>query len=221
MDNSAKRKRDLPAPPTTTATKVHERTRLEPTTRLRSRSRSTTSTISKSLSQLSISQGNPKKKKTASTHNTQQSNKEHKEQAMKSTEDYQPHYLKVPDRIFKQLLSHAIENGHKMVQCLDTKEKLDLIRETVEMKNNFDFKELQRQLWNAYYTLSTKDPNWELTITKAYAHQHNTCRMYRPLKSFFQQRRTKITQQIEQIRKQLQEYLSKIKTILSATATIH
>ena len=184
-----------------------------PVTRSRSRS---TSTISKSLSQLSIAQGNPKKKKTittttTTTNNNKQSNKKNNERSSKSAEDYQPHYLKVPDRILKQLLSDTIENGHLTVQCLDTKEKLDIIRQMVEMKNNFDFKELQRQLWNEYHTLSEKDPHWELSIKKGYARQHHTCRMYRPKKSFIQQRQTNITQQIEQIRKQLEEYSSKLK----------
>jgi hypothetical protein len=169
-----------------------------------------TSTISKSLSQLSISQGNPKKKKTITTDD--QLNRANNESLMNSTEKNKPSYLKVPDRIFKQLLSNAIDNGYKISQCLDTKEKLHCIRQIAEITNNFYFKDLQRQLWQEYYNLSLKhgDNNCELTVTKSYAHQHNTCRMYRPHKSFIEQRQTTITHQLQRIGNQLQENLLKL-----------
>jgi hypothetical protein len=166
----------------------------------------TTSILDKSLSQLSISQGNRKKKKTNG-----QLNNQNDELSMNSTEKYKPRYLKVPDRIFKQLLSNTIDNGHKVIQCLDTKEKLDFIRQITEMKNNLQFKELQRQLWQEYYNLSLKDPNWESTaVTQGYARQHNTCRMYKPKKSYIEQRRSTIAHQIQRINNELQENLFKL-----------
>jgi hypothetical protein len=173
----------------------------------------TTSILDKSFSQLSISQGNPKKKKTITTTTTtnDQLNNQNDELSMNSTEKYKPRYLKVPDRIFKQLLSNTIDNGHKVIQCLDTKEKLDFIRQITEMKNNLQFKELQRQLWQEYYNLSLKDHNWESTaVTQGYARQHNTCRMYKPKKSYIEQRRSTIAHQIQRINNELQENLLKL-----------
>ena len=178
MDTSIKRKRDFVA---------------------------STSTISKSLSLVSISQGNPKKNKTTND----RLNKENNELSIKSTEKYKPHYLKVPDRVFKQLLSNAIDSDKQIIQCLDTKEKLDFIRQMTEIKNSLQFKELQRQLWQEYYHLSLKDDSWESTVTRGYAHQHNTCRMYRPKKSYIAQRRTTIAHQIQQITNELGEYKKK------------
>jgi hypothetical protein len=171
----------------------------------------TTSILDKSLSQLSISQGNSKKKKTTTTTNDQIENNE---LSMNSTEKYKPaRYLKVSDRVFKQMLSNTINNGTKVIQCLDTPEKLHLVRKVTELTNNLCFQGLQRQLWKEYHDLSSKDNNWQLKITKGYAHQHNTCRMYRPQKSYIEQRQKTIEHQLQQTGNALRENLTKLQQI--------
>jgi hypothetical protein len=161
--------------------------------------------LDKSLSQLSISQRNPKKTKTTTN---DQLNNENKKSPINSTEQYRPRYLKVSDRIFKQLLSNAVDNGYQIIgQYLDTKEKLRCTRQTAEIVNNIYFKDLQRQLYEEYYKLSKNDEHWESTITNGYAHQHNTCRMSRPRKSYIEQRRTTIAHQLERLANELKENL--------------
>lgn len=166
----------------------------------------TTSILDKSFSQLSISQGNSKKKKTITTTTNDQI--ENNESSMNFTENFKPSYLKVPDRIFKQMLSSATENGSKIVQCLNTTEKLQFVRQLSELTNNFYFKDLQRQLWQEYHNISSKDiTNWESKITNQYANQHNTCRMYKPQKSSIEQHQKTIQKQLERIRNQLAEFI--------------
>ncbi|CAF1535561.1 unnamed protein product, partial [Adineta steineri] len=168
--------------------------------------------LDKPLSQLSISNRNPKKKKTTTTITTTtnpQLNDNNDDLLVNSSENYKPSYLKVSDRIFKQLLSNSIDNGHETISCLDTNEKLHFVRQMTEITNNLYFKDLQRQLWLEYYNSSIEDDNWESKITNRYAHQHNTCRMYKPKKSLIEQRQIKVARQIQEIGSELQDYLIK------------
>ncbi|CAF3937208.1 unnamed protein product [Adineta steineri] len=167
--------------------------------------------LDKPLNQLSISlrKKKKKKKKKTATRNVRLNNN-NDDLSMNSSENYKPSYLKVSDRIFKQLLSNSIDNGHETISCLYTNEKLHFVRQMTEITNNLYFKELQRQLWLEYYNISIKDDNWTSKITNGYAHQHNTCRMYRPKKSLIEQRRTKIACQTQEIQNELQTYSLKL-----------
>ncbi|CAF5229078.1 unnamed protein product, partial [Rotaria magnacalcarata] len=138
-------------------------------------------------------QHNSKKSKTTRTLTTTASSNisspiTENEENMNDVEQQKPHYLKVSDRIFKQLFANAIHNGSQLVQCFNTPEKIQRIREVTEITNNFHFKDFQEKLWQTYATISSTDNEWESKITKKFAHEHNTCRMYRPKKSFVQQR---------------------------------
>ena len=168
--------------------------------------------LDKPLSQLSISQGDPKRTKTiitiAATDN--QVNDEMNELSTSYVEQCKPRYLKVPDRNFKQMLSTAVVNGYNMVQCLNTNEKLHIVRHATEVTNNFYYKDLQRQLWQEYHDIGSKADNWESRTTKQYAHQHHTCRMYRPRKSYIEQRQKTIEHQLQQIGSELHEYLIRL-----------
>jgi len=183
----------------------------------------TTTILDKPLSQLSISPRKPKKTKktittppppaataTAITTTATIISNQENEPSTSCLEKFIPRYLKVPDRIFKQMLSNSIENGYLISRCLDGPEKLQFVRQITEMTNNLYFKDFQRQLWQEYYNLSSKDKNWVLKITKQYAHQHHTCRMYRPQKSFIEERQSTITHQIKRIGDELREHLIKL-----------
>ena len=164
------------------------------------------------LSQLSISQGDRKRKKvvtsTTMISNDKSMDKNH-QLPTNSLQNCKPrYYLNVSDRIFKQMLSNSIDNGHKLVQCLDNKEKLQFIRQMTEITHDLYFKNLQRQLWQEYYNRSLEDAdNWESKVTKQYAHQHNACQMYKPRKASIKQRQATIAQEITQKEKELHEYL--------------
>ena len=78
-----------------------------------------------------------------------------------SIKKFQPHYLTVSNEIFKQLLSDAIEGGDQLVQCLDTDEKLQVVRQMTEVTNNLHYFDLQQHLWQAYYNIGVKENLWE------------------------------------------------------------
>ena len=80
-----------------------------------------------------------------------------------------------------------------------------------EITNHLYYKDLQRQLWNQYADISSKDDHWESTIAKAYARQHHTSRMYRPKKSFIEQRRKRIDEQIKKLCEELDKNLDQLK----------
>ena len=162
------------------------------------------------FSQLSISQGDAKKQRATTPITTTAHTEPDSETSMCDMEQFKPRYLKVSDHVFRQILSNAIENGEKVVQCLDTTEKLHFVRRMTELTNNFYFINLQRQLWQEYHNLGSKNDNWESKTTKQWAHQHHTCRMYRPRKSQVEERRATIEHQMKQLGEELTRHLTQL-----------
>lgn len=72
---------------------------------------------------------------------------------------FQPHYLRVSDKKFKQMLSHVMEGdaGKTTIQSLEAHEKLPFVRRMMEVTNNVHYFDLQRQLWQVYYTLNLQE----------------------------------------------------------------
>ncbi|CAF3822040.1 unnamed protein product [Rotaria sp. Silwood1] len=170
----------------------------------------TTSILEQPFSQLSISQEDVKDNNTTTIFVHNEVNNVNNDSTNNYEENFKPHYLKVSDRVFKRMLAEAIADGSKLVQCLNTPEKLYAVRELTEITNNFYHKDFQQKLWHEYYTISYQDRNWETKITKKFAHENNTCRMYRPNKTYIQERQGTIKNQKERIGKQLHECLTKL-----------
>ena len=145
--------------------------------------------MDRSFSELSLTQRNSiKKKKKAVTTTTIELNKstvqelstvvlddgDHQQETNREEEDdrplstnsvqnFKPQYLKVSDRIFKQMLLNAIQGGDTIVKCLDTNEKIQIVRRMTEVTNNLEYFDLQRHLWQDYYNLGIKENMWEST----------------------------------------------------------
>ncbi|CAF3912234.1 unnamed protein product [Rotaria sp. Silwood1] len=150
--------------------------------------------VSRSFSQLSISQGNkPKRnKRTTTTTTTDETNnqlvkvvngqnqKENDNELlpMNSIQRFKPSYLKISDQGFKQMLSNGIDNGDEIIQCLNTDEKLQCVRQMTEKTNTIYYLDLQRQLWRDYYDHGMKENQWAPRVSKSFAKQHYTCRTY-------------------------------------------
>ncbi|CAF4617149.1 unnamed protein product [Rotaria sp. Silwood2] len=104
-------------------------------------SKQSSSTIDKSLSQLSISQPSPKKQKTINNQVNQieqvttngtsrKENSKSKKQIDHSNDNSSiPDYLKVSNRIFRQMLIGSLEGADKIVKRLNTSEKINYIRQ--------------------------------------------------------------------------------------------
>lgn len=171
-------------------------------------------TLDKSFTQLSISQDSSKKTIISSedsvTLQNPMNNDDKQESIISCLEKFKPRYLKVSDRVFKRILADGIENGFKLVECLNTTEKLHIVREITEITNNLYFKDFEQKLWQDYYNISLKDNNWKSKITRKFAKRNNIHRRHTPSQSYIQERLTIISKQKELIRNQLQEYLTKL-----------
>ncbi|CAF1321011.1 unnamed protein product, partial [Rotaria sp. Silwood1] len=169
-----------------------------------------TSLLEEPFSQLTISQEDMNNTNTTATfvHNAIRNTEN--DSTNNYLENFKPHYLKVSDRIFKRMLAEAIPEGSKLVQCLNTPEKIYVVRELTELTNNFYHKDFQEKLWHEYNTISSQDQNWGKKITKKFAFQNNTCQMYRPNKTYIQQRQATIAKQKTRIGNQLNECLNNL-----------
>jgi hypothetical protein len=94
------------------------------------------------------------------------------------------------------MLADAIQDGDQIVQCLNTKEKLQFIREITEVTNNLQYIDLQRHLWDDYSNLGMKEDVWALRVSKSYAEEHQTCRRYGFPKHIVEQRQQTIQHQL-------------------------
>ncbi|CAF3146869.1 unnamed protein product [Rotaria sp. Silwood2] len=187
--------------------------------------------VGRSFSQLSISEINPKKSKSTTANNPansdmsnvvtdaneklqqQQPKKQEQDKELLSTKpvkQFKPSYLKVCDKIFKQMLSNAIENGNEIVQCLNSDEKLQFVRQMTETTNNLYYFDLQRQLWREYFDLGMKESQWAPQVSKSFAKQHHTCRTYGFRKHIIEQRLQTIARQFQRTINELQQYITQL-----------
>ena len=179
--------------------------------------------VNRSFSQLSISQ--PMKKKKKSTTNNNQSNRRasnadsdhrnNRDQLQKDNDSsstnhitkFKPRYLRTSDKIFKQMLSNELEHSDNTIQCLDTKAKIQFVRQMTEATNDVYYFDLQRQLWQAYYDTGAREGVSTSRLPKSFAKQHHTCRTYGFPKHIIEKRQNEINQQLKQAIDILQQYL--------------
>ena len=183
--------------------------------------------VNKSLSQLSISHENPIKKiklkntssnnnlskelKDLDQNNQQQRQQEKAKQSVNYIQKFTPGYLNVSDKVFKEMLSTAIKDGDKVVQSLDTNEKLQFVRQITEVKNNLQYINLQRQLWQDYYNVSMKEGGeWAPKLSLSHAKQLHTCRTYGFPKHIIEARQKTIQHQLQRTTNELQQHLRKL-----------
>jgi hypothetical protein len=124
---------------------------------------------------------------------------------------FQPRYLTVSDQIFKQLLSNAMEGADQLVQCLDTDEKLQVVRQLTEVTNNLHYFDLQQHLWQAYYNIGIKENLWASPATDVSTsdktNQVNPSRSYFVPKKLVEERQQRVIWQKQRTINELQECL--------------
>ena len=121
--------------------------------------------------------------------------------------EFKPRYLRISDKMFKQMLSNEIEHDDNTTQCLNTKEKIEFVRHMTEATNNLYYFDLQRQLWQAYDDIGKKGGVWMFRVSKSFAKQHRTCRSYGFAKHIIDKRQNKINQQFKQAIDSVQQYI--------------
>ncbi|CAF3076450.1 unnamed protein product [Rotaria sp. Silwood2] len=171
--------------------------------------------MNKSLSQLSISQYCVKKVKedNAKDKNSSVISKKKDNQQNGSIAglafNLLPRYLTVFDRTLKQTLS-TIENANLIIPWLDTQEKLKSFRELAHVVNMLHYFNLQRDLWQAYYSVDMKGDGWATHISRSTAKEHRTCATYGRSQKLVEQRLSTIEHQLKRTAKELERLLSQL-----------
>ncbi|CAF1385241.1 unnamed protein product [Adineta steineri] len=112
------------------------------------------------------------------------------------------------------MLSNAIKDDHKTIQSIDTKEKIQFLREMTELTNNLYYFDLQRQLWQEYLNMSLKEDNIHglRQLSKSDAKELNTGYMWGFPKHVIEKRQNTIVHQIQRTINELNQYLIQLNT---------
>ena len=105
------------------------------------------------------------------------------------------------------MLSNEIEHDDNTIQWLDTKEKIEFVRQMTEAPNNLYYVDLQRQLWQAYDDIGMKEGVLMSRVSKSFVKQHHTCRSNGFAKHIIAKRHNKINQQFKQAIDSVQQYI--------------
>ena len=134
-------------------------------------------------------------------------------------------YLSVPDRVFKQMLSRAFDDGGTLAQWLDTDDKLKSTRRLAHLLHLSRYLQLQQRMWQAYFELGQREGVWAPRKSKSVAKQQNTCSTYGRSEALVKQRQKTIEHQtrrtmneLQQHRHQLPEWTDQAQPPISSTA---
>lgn len=108
-----------------------------------------------------------------------------------------PCFLGTSDRVFTEILSKAASDKLNIAECLNTKEKVELVRQLSEATSQLYYVELQQQLWQEYYNVGIKDNVWGMKISKRKAKWLATSRGFGYPRHTVEQRRITIAKQIK------------------------
>ncbi|CAF4354896.1 unnamed protein product, partial [Adineta steineri] len=170
--------------------------------------------MSQSFSELSISQRNIKKRKSITSNNKKDEDDNDEPLSINSMQRFKPHYLRVSDKVFKQMLSNVIKDDHKTIQSIDTNEKIQFLREMTELTNNLYYFDLQRQFWQEYHNMSLKEDDTRRyrQLSKSDAKEHNTYYMGDFQKHVIEKRQNTIVHQMQRTINELNQYLIQLNT---------
>lgn len=76
---------------------------------------------------------------------------------------YQPQFVKLSYHVFKRMLHNVIPDNGQLIECLDTDEKLLVVRQIAEIINNLHYYELQQDSWKAYFNFAIRENIWPTT----------------------------------------------------------
>ena len=130
--------------------------------------------ITASMSQISISNPPKKRQRSMAKAGVTVEKTNHIDQ---STSNNKPKYLKVPDRIFKEMLSKSLTGTENFVQLLDTPEKLQFVRTYAHLLNNVFYLQLEQDFWEYYDKILTTEGILSLPFDKEMAKTNNLHRI--------------------------------------------
>ena len=174
-------------------------------------------TIDKRMSQLSMSQPLQKKQKmtsnqvdqneqaTVTTSRSQLSKSKNKQQQF-NDKDYIPDYLKVSNRIFKQMLISSFEGANKLVKRLNTSERINFVRQYAYLIHKRFYIELQQDQWKYYYDTGINTNIWSGRVSYRWAAMNSMYHTYGRSKKLIEQRLKTIARQYQEALQQLEQH---------------
>jgi hypothetical protein len=162
-----------------------------------------TASVTTSLSQMSISQLPTKRQRSTTVDDAIMKEKN----TNKSTfNNNKPNYLKVPDRVFKQMLSTAMEGAETIVQSLDTTEKLQFARDYAHLVNNVLYLKLEQDFWDNYYKVAMIEGIWSSSLSKQMIKENNLHRFHFKTQDKIEQRRKIVIDRLKQAENELNQH---------------
>ncbi|CAF2854472.1 unnamed protein product [Rotaria sp. Silwood2] len=202
--------------PPTSQNKIHHNdSKMKKSTKRKRRDRSSqppSTTIHESISQLTISPPSPKKQKMTNnemkqaTTNGTSKKKSNKEDNVNNNSSYVPDYLKVSNRIFKQMLISSLDNAKDIVKRLNSKEKINYIRQYTCLIHRLFYVQLQESQWKYYYDIGMQENIWSGRVSKKWAAMNSMNYTYGRSKTLILQRLKTIQRQLQQASQALQNF---------------
>ena len=126
---------------------------------------------------------------------------------IESSSNDKPNYLKVPDPIFKKMLSTALEGTEeRMNVVLDTPDRLQYARTYAQLINDLFYLRLKEDYWTYYCTTMTSFGTDSMHMSKSICEEHNLHRIQFIQQENILQCQQTIIEQLKQIEDQLSEH---------------
>ena len=165
--------------------------------------------LQQSLSQLSISQEQVAKQSKCDVIGN---DSEDERSLNEMVRPHVPIYLKTPDHVFVQTLAKTIEKGNRIIEWLDTEEKIVFVRQMARVTDELRYFELQRLFWQDHYDLGLKEGWWGMELARLYAKEHRVCRAYSFTKEIIEEQQLMARNKLQQNVEVLQKYLLQLGT---------
>ena len=104
------------------------------------------------------------------------------------------------------MLSAAVESADQIVQCLNTARRVAFIRQYAYLIHRLLYVQLQQEQWSYYYQVGMSENMWKGRVSKKWAKENSMCSKYGRSLTMVEQRRKKITQQLQQAENTLKEF---------------
>jgi hypothetical protein len=157
--------------------------------------------VTTSMSQMSLS-NIPKKRQRSTT----RSNMVVTTAEEKAASNSKPKYLKVPDQIFKEMLSKSLVGEDNINQLLDTPEKLQFVRTYAYLLNNVFYFKLEQEFWEHYNTVCISEAIWSLPTAKDIAKENNLYRITFKTKAQLEKHRQLIANRLQEAEDNLNKH---------------
>ncbi|CAF3838412.1 unnamed protein product [Rotaria sp. Silwood1] len=206
--------------PHSTQSKIHHNdSKVKKSTKRKRRdisSQPPSNTIHESLSQLTISPPSAKKQKMINNEvqqittngKSEKKSSKCKKQNNHNNKDssYVPDYLKVSNRIFKQMLISSLDGAKDIVKRLNSKEKINYIRQYTCLIHRLFYVQLQESQWQYYYDTGIQQNIWSGRVSKKWAAMNSMNYTYGRSKNLIAQRLKKIERQLQEVSEALQNF---------------